>query len=117
MKRYLVLYRVPEGGPSPAEMMANSTPEQTKAGMAAWQAWQDKAGGAIAEMGAPVDHLHTVTASGSTAGRSTVTGYSLLEAASMEDALRVIEGHPHLHVPAAEIDVFEAVPMPGLEVG
>ena len=50
-------------------------------------------------------------------GRSTVTGYSLLEAASMEDALRVIEGHPHLHVPAAEIDVFEAVPMPGLEVG
>ena len=67
MKRYLVLYRVPEGGPSPAEMMANSTPEQTKAGMAAWQAWQDKAGEAIAEMGAPVDHLHTVTASGSTA--------------------------------------------------
>ena len=35
--------------------------------MAAWQAWQDKAGEAIAEMGAPVDHLHTVTASGSTA--------------------------------------------------
>jgi hypothetical protein len=114
MKKYLVLYRVPEGGPSPAEMMANSTPEQMKAGMAAWQAWQDKAGGAIAEMGAPVDHLHTVTASGSTAGRSTVTGYSLLEAASMEDALRVIQGHPHLHMPHAEIDVLEAVPMPGM---
>jgi len=57
---------------------------------------------------------YPVRTRGSTAGRSTVTGYSLLEAASMEDALRVIEGHPHLHVRHAEIDVLEAVPMPGM---
>ena len=114
MKRFLVLYLVPEGGPSAAEMMANSTPEQRKAGMAVWQVWQEKAGSGIVDIGAPLDHLHTVTANGSSASNSTITGYSFLQAASMEEAVKLLEGHPHFHVPNASIEVLEAVPMPGM---
>jgi hypothetical protein len=114
MKKFVVLYRVPEGSPSTAEMMANSTPEQMKAGMAIWQAWQDKADSAILDVGAPLDHLHTVTAKGSAEGKSTITGYTLLQAASMEEAIRLMEGHPHFHVPNASIEILESVPMPGM---
>ncbi len=114
MKKFVVLYRVPEGSPSAAANMANSTPEQIKAGMAVWQAWQEKAKSAIVDMGAPLDHLRTVTAKGSVEGKSTITGYSLLQAPSMEDATRLMEGHPHFHIPNASIEILEAVPMPGM---
>jgi hypothetical protein len=48
--KFLVLYR----SPVPArEQMASATPEQAQAGMEAWQAWAQKAGSSIADLGAP----------------------------------------------------------------
>ena len=44
MKKFLVLYRAPN---TSFEQMMKATPEQQKAGMDAWMAWGQQAGGAI----------------------------------------------------------------------
>jgi hypothetical protein len=117
MKRFLVLYRS-EGaltGPSVAEMMAKTPPEQMKAGMAAWQAWHQKAGGGIVDMGAPLDKSTTITAgSGAAAGKTDITGYTILQAGSQEEAVALMKDHPHFRAPGASLQVLECVRMPGM---
>jgi len=111
MGRYLVLYNSPT---SAAEMMASVTPEQAEAGMAEWTAWAEKNGTAIVDLGVPLgDALHL--APGSTAaGAGTATGYSIIEADSLDAAAKVLEDHPHFHTPDGTIDVVEFLPMPGM---
>ena len=95
-------------------MFANSTPEQMAAGMAAWQAWHEKCGSAIVDLGAPLDHSTIVTSGGPTAGKTSITGYSFLQAASVEAAAALIKDHPHLRMPGSSVEVLESVPMPGM---
>ncbi len=116
MKKYLVLYQS-EGalsGPSVAEMFASATPEQLKAGMGTWRAWYEKSGGAVVDLGAPLDKSTRVTSDASTPGRTTITGYSFLQASSMEEAVALMKGHPHFFGPGASAQVLECVPMPGM---
>jgi hypothetical protein len=97
--KFLVLYR----SPVPArEQMANATPEQAQAGMEAWQAWAQKAGSSIADLGAPL------------AGDGDITGFSILEADSRPALDELLADHPHRHMPEAQIDVFEFLPLPGM---
>jgi hypothetical protein len=52
---------------------------------------------------------------GSKSTDSQVTGYSILEAGSLDDALKLVEDHPHLKTPGgATIDVYEFLPAPGM---
>jgi hypothetical protein len=85
-----------------------------KAGMAAWQRWHEKCGAAVVDLGAPLDKSTTVNSSGSTAGKTRITGYTVLQAASIEDAVALMSGHPHFHMPGASVEVLECVPMPGM---
>ena len=108
MTKYLVLYRA---ATSAREQMANATPEQAKAGMDAWMAWAQRAGDAIVDLGSPLgDAAHL--GAGSSNGH--VGGYSILQADSMDAAEKVLDGHPHLHMPGASIDVMEFMAMPGM---
>lgn len=116
MKKYLVLYRS-EGalsGISVSEMFANSTPEQLKAGMGAWQAWHEKSGGAVVDLGAPLDKSTTVAGGAGTPTKTSITGYSVLQAASLEDAVALMKGHPHIYTPASSVQILECVAMPGM---
>jgi hypothetical protein len=116
MNKYLVLY-LSEGaltGMSVAEMFANSTPEQMAAGMALWQAWRQKSGSAIADLGAPLDKSTTVTKASSAPRKTTITGYSILQAASMEEAVNLMKDHPHFHMPGSSAQILECVNMPGM---
>ena len=109
MTKFLVLYRAPA---SAREQMASATPEQAKAGMAAWMAWAGRAGAAIADMGSPTQfgaHLGAGKAIGDPIG-----GYSILQADSLEAVRKVLDGHPHLSMPGASIEVLEFLPMPGV---
>jgi len=83
--------------------MANATPEQAAAGMQAWQAWAEKAGSAIVDLGAPLD------------GESDVGGFSILQADSRSSLDELLADHPHRHMPGGEVDVLEFLPMPGME--
>jgi hypothetical protein len=97
--KFLVLYR---SRVSAREQMANATPEQAQAGMEAWQAWAGKAGSSIADLGAPL------------AGDGDITGFSILEADSRAAVDELLADHPHRHMPGAEIDVLEFLPLPGM---
>jgi hypothetical protein len=109
MKKYLVLYE----SPTPArEMMANSTPEQMQAGMDAWGVWAGQAGSAILDLGAPVADGQKV---GGGSAESSVTGFSILQANSQDEAVKLLEGHPHFQTPGgASIEVYEFLDVPGM---
>jgi len=112
MSKFFVLYLAPPA--SIDKMMANSTPEQREAGMAAWMTWMKSNAKALAEMGAPLGKTKRVTAEGVSGVRNDVTGYSIIEAESHEAAANMLAGHPHLQVPGAYIDVLSVTPIPGM---
>ena len=104
MTRFMVLYL---SSTSAREQMADATPEQAQAGIAAWMQWAGKAGDAIVDLGAPL------VATGSSAV-SEVSGYSIMQADSAAALGALLEGHPHLHMPGASIEVLEMLSMPGM---
>jgi hypothetical protein len=116
MNKYLVLYRSAGAltGPSVAEMFRNSTPQQMAAGMAAWRAWQEKAGSAVVDLGAPLDISTTLAAGVATAGKTSITGYTFLKAESLNSAIKLMEDHPHFHMPGSSAQVLECIKMPGM---
>jgi hypothetical protein len=56
----------------------------------------------------------TVAGGSATAGKTAITGYSILQAASMEEAVALMKDHPHFHMPGATLQILESVPMPGM---
>jgi hypothetical protein len=95
-------------------MFANTPPEQLAAGMAAWQAWHEKCGGAAVDLGAPLDKSTTLTGGSATPGKTTITGYSVLQAGSVEEAVSLMKDHPHFRAPGSSIQILECVHMPGM---
>lgn len=61
MKKYLVIY---QSFVSAMEQMAKATPEQAKAGMAAWMTWGEKNKAAIVDMGSPVGNPQSFKSGG-----------------------------------------------------
>lgn len=91
-----------------------STPEQQKAGMAAWLAWSQKAASFIVDMGAPLGKGLRVTPSEATPNTNDLGGFSILQAESKEALAKVLEGHPHFMMVGGFIDVTEMMPIPGM---
>jgi len=116
MRKYLVLYRSEAAlsGPSVSEMFAKTPPEQLAAGMAAWRAWQDKCGSAVVDLGAPLEKSTMLAGGSATPGKTSMTGYAVLQAESVEQASALMKDHPHLRMPGASIEILECVPMPGM---
>jgi hypothetical protein len=95
-------------------MMANASLEQAKAGMDAWMGWMQQVGEAIVDPDAPIGPGHHVTDGSASASKSDITGYSIVQAESVDDAARLFREHPHFMTPAeTSIEVLEALPMPG----
>ena len=112
MSKFFLLYLA---APSTIDkMMADSTPEQRKAGMDAWMGWMKKHEKALVDMGAPLGKTKRVTAAGATSVRNEVTGYTIVEAESHDAAVAMLAGHPHLGMPGAYIDVLSVTPIPGM---
>ncbi len=106
MSKFMILYRAPL---SAREQMASATPEQMKAGLAAWQAWATKVSYAVVDLGAPL--AHTTHVGPGTASTENIGGYSILEAGSAEEVETILDGHPHLAMPDSSIEVLEIIPM------
>ena len=108
MTKYLLLYRATT---SARDQMASATPEQAQAGMDAWTAWAERAGSAVLDLGAP---MMTVSTVGDGAARSgSLGGYSLVETESADALDSLLDGHPHLMMDGAAIEVCELLSMPG----
>jgi len=104
MAKYLYVYH---GGGMP-----ESEEEQAKA-MDAWGAWMGSLGAAMIDGGNPVSQSYTVNPDKSVTengGANPASGYSLVEASSVEDALEKAKGCPILQH-GGTIEVAEAVDM------
>ena len=110
MNKYIVLYYAPA---SATDQMDNLTPEQMAEGMAPWMAWMQNCGDALVDPGAPLGGGVNVAASGDAApSDKNLTGYSILQAASIEVAQALVAGHPHFGFgPGCEVEVHEAMPI------
>ena len=77
---------------------APQTPEEGAAEMAKWQSWLGGMGQKCHEEGAPVGMSKTVPASSvdDNGGANPLSGYSIVEAASVEEACEVAKGCPIL---------------------
>jgi hypothetical protein len=111
MTKFVVLYNAPQSAQS---QMAESSPEAAQEGMKAWMEWATRAGDGIVDMGNPLGTGKEVTTAGTTDTNSQVGGYGILQADDMDGALALLEGHPHLMMPGASIQVYEALDIPGM---
>lgn len=116
MKKFLALYlsEAAAAGGSIAEAFANTPPEQLQAGLAAWGEWYGKAGSAVLDMGAPLDNSTIITPTGVEKNPSAISGFTILEAESMEAAVALLQQHPHFHMPGSSVHIMEFVQMPGM---
>lgn len=98
MKKFLYLY------------FGGNPPQSAEAGqqlMQAWMAYFAKMGDKIVEGGSPLGPHQTVGGSASTKP----AGFSIINAANMEDAVSLTAGHPHL-LAGGSIEVCETQPIP-----
>ena len=113
-KTFLVIYHAPFDA---MNQMANISPEQQAAGMALWEAWAQRCGSKLRDMGAPLMNGKRLAA-GDTPTPSTreVAGYSLLTAEDWDDVMSLLEGHPHISGwdPDATIEIHETMEIPGM---
>jgi hypothetical protein len=85
--------------------------------MELWMAWAGRVGGAMADMGSPIEGVATVDSGGSSAGgsRPYIGGFSILEADSVDAVKQLLDDHPHFHSPGdPSIEVLEFLPIPGM---
>ena len=97
-KKFLYLYY---GGNPP------KSPEEGQKIMQAWMAYFAKLGDKIVEGGAPLGPHKSV---GGAAG-SKPSGFSIVMAASLDEAVKLTEGHPHL-MAGGTVEVCETQPIP-----
>lgn len=105
MAKYLFVYH--GGGSAP------SSPEEVKKVMDAWGAWFGSLGSAVIDGGNPVGKSSTVKPDGSLVsggGANPASGYSLIEASSLEDAHKKAKGCPLLKR-GGTIEIAQAMDM------
>jgi hypothetical protein len=114
MRRYIVLYQAPL---SVAERFAQVTPEEAMKGAQSWVEWAQKIGPGLIDPGRPLGNAVTLTREGREAHKSRIIGMSILQATSMENALKMVDDHHHLHwAEGGEITVLEEMPVPEHEL-
>ena len=91
MAKYLFVYH---GGSQP------ETEEEGQKEMDAWGSWLASMGAAVVDGGNPVGQSYTVEGDGSVAengGPNPASGYSLIEASDLDDAIAKAKGCPILN--------------------
>jgi len=107
MQKFMVLYLAPIS----AEQQMNVSPEDRKKGMEPWIKWMDKCGKALVDGGSPLGKGMRFSKRGGANVSSEVTGYSVLQAESMDAVKKLVADHPHLMMPGFSIEVFEYLSM------
>jgi hypothetical protein len=90
--------------------MAETEEEQARV-MAAWSTWYEDLGASIVDGGNPVGRAETVSSDGSVTdggGPNPVTGYTIVQADSMERAVELAKGCPVLES-GGSVEVGEIV--------
>jgi hypothetical protein len=87
------------------------TPDAQERAMQAWAAWFGTLGTAVTDIGNPFGASATVKSGGvAPGGTANVGGYSIIDAASLDDATARTAGCPIL-AEGGTVEVYEAIPM------
>lgn len=104
MPKYLLSYH---GGKMP------ETPEEGEKLMADWGAWMGSLGSSLVDGGNPTSTSKTIAANGSVSdggGANPVNGYTILEADTLDAAVKLAKGCPQL-ASGGSIEVGELIKM------
>ena len=107
MARFIYLYR------GPATPMTDMTPEQGAARMAAFSAWMEKVGAALADGGSPFGSSASVRDDGTEGTAGDLTGYTIVEADDLAAAKALTDGLPFLSGSDGKraVEIFELLAM------
>jgi len=107
MAKFILVYK------GPATPMENITPEAGAQLRQEWEAWMGKVGDALVDAGAPFAGRTGVAGDGSTTNASDLTGYTIVEAPTIEEAKVLCDGHPFLSDGTARfvVEIYELAPM------
>lgn len=108
MPQFIMVYK------GEATDMSEMTEEQSADVMAKWGAWMEKVGSGLKDVGAPFGPGASLVDDGSTGAPMAATGYTIVEAGSLEAAMALADGHPYLSEGKGDyaIDIFELMPVP-----
>ena len=98
MAKYVLIYK---GGTMP------ESEEEQKQVMDAWMSWFGGLGESVVDIGNPFGASTSV----GNGGPSGLTGYSIVEAGSLDDAAAKAQGCPILRTDSGSVEVYEALPM------
>lgn len=88
--------------------------EDIKAASMEWVQWAKDHQSSIVDEGSPLNKTKRVDAKGVSDAKNEITGYTIIQAASLEAAADVLKGHPATKFENGWIEILESVPMPGI---
>ena len=94
-------------------MGMGADPEEQQKIMAEWDAWYGAMGASIVDGGAPfadAKHLKGSGIQSGPLGDTPATGYTVIEAASLDAAAAACENHPHLNH-GGQVQVYTCIDM------
>jgi hypothetical protein len=104
---------------SPQMTAWNALPEaerqaKVQKGMAAWHGWVETHKSAIADMGGPLGKTLKVDARGIQDVTNALSGFTVIRAASQQEAAKLFENHPHFAIfPGECVEIMPVLPIPG----
>ncbi len=112
MKKILLLYMSPV---SAEEQMGKAKPEDMQKAMQPWIDWFTEVGSGLLDRGMPLGNGKHIATSGVTNSTAQITGYSMIQAESMEKAVELAKKQPHLTMgEGRSVEVLEVLAMPGM---
>ncbi len=116
MNKFLVLFLTPA---SVMQDWMQTPPEERKAMeekmKGEWQAWMAVNSAALVDAPAGAGKTKRIDTAGVTDAKNDVMMYAVVQAESADAAAKLFEGHPHLGIPQASIEVMQINQLPGMQ--
>ena len=108
MPQFMMIYK------GAATDVAEMSEEAAADVMAKWGAWMNEVGSALTDVGSPFGPGVSLVDDGTASDPISLTGYSIVEAADLNAARRLADGHPYLSEGLGNfsIEMFELMPAP-----
>ncbi len=116
MKKFIAIYTGSPTSPQGERWAAldeKTRNERMQAGMKAWHQWYADHAGIVVDGGGPLGKTKRVTSDGIADIRNQLSGYTVINAESHDDAARLFENHPHFSIfPGDGVEIMEIMPIP-----
>lgn len=116
MNKYYVVFKIPAASMDDwmNSVSAEERQKQMDQIMKGWQEWQEKYQAAIVDNGSPLGKTKTVTKDGITDTRNDLNYFMVIQAASHDEAAKIVSENPHVQmIPTSSADVMD-VPHMGM---